>query len=102
METQLSMLWSAKSDTGVPGIAVFGGCGAETFAEPLQVMRNGEAGDVFNALLAELAGDTPFDAGEDFGGSAGKLALGRRDSIQLRTFPEPVGVVNHCGGGVSR
>jgi hypothetical protein len=49
-----------------------------------------------------LAGDTPFDAGEDFGGSAGKLALGRRDSIQLRTFPEPVGVVNHCGGGVSR
>jgi hypothetical protein len=87
METQLSMLWSAKSDTGVPGIAVFGGCGAETFAEPLQVMRNGEAGDVFNALLAELAGDTPFDAGEDFGGSAGKLALGTARQYSTAHLP---------------
>src|SRR5437660_186737 len=48
----------SPSDAGVPGIAVLWRRGAETLAEPFQAIGDRQAGDVFHALIAELAGNT--------------------------------------------
>jgi len=46
------------SDTRVPGVAVFGRRGTESFAESFQAIGDGKAGDVFDALVAELTRNT--------------------------------------------
>src|SRR3977135_2896289 len=46
------------SDAGVPGIASFWRRGAQTLAETFQTVRNRQVGDVFHALVAELAGES--------------------------------------------
>src|SRR6185437_13590503 len=43
------------SDAGVPGVAAFGGCGAQTFAELLHRIRRGQPDNILHALVAELA-----------------------------------------------
>src|SRR5215472_7736699 len=42
---------------GVPGVAAFGLGGAQAFAELFNVVGQGELGDVFQALVTELAGN---------------------------------------------
>ncbi len=49
---------SRVSDSGVPGVAAFWRSRAQAFAEVLQTIRYGEASDVFDALVAELPGNT--------------------------------------------
>src|ERR1017187_3283958 len=45
------------SDAGVPGIASFWRRGAQALAETFQIVGDRQVGDVFHALVAELAGD---------------------------------------------
>src|SRR5208282_2251111 len=45
------------SDAGVPGIAEFWSCGAQTLAETLQVVGDRQVGNEFHVLVADLAGE---------------------------------------------
>jgi hypothetical protein len=51
--------WAALSDARVPRVPIFRSqfAGAQTFAELFEVISDCEAGDVFDVLVAELAGN---------------------------------------------
>src|ERR1700680_4685224 len=49
---------TSLSDACIPGIARFWSRGAQTLAEPFQTVGDGQLGDEFHALVAELAGQS--------------------------------------------
>src|ERR1700747_3431754 len=49
---------TSMSDAGVPGIAYFWSCGAQTLAEPFQTVGDCHVGDKFHALVPALTGQT--------------------------------------------
>jgi hypothetical protein len=53
----LKSLQRIASDAGVPGIAVFWVCAPEPLANVLHRVRDGHAGKILYALVAQLTGD---------------------------------------------
>jgi hypothetical protein len=49
---------TSLSDACIPGIARFWSRGAQTLAEPFETVGDGQLGDEFHALVAELAGQS--------------------------------------------
>ena len=85
------------SDTGVPGVAAFRSRRAQAFSESFQAIGYGEASDIFDALIAELAGNTQSQRAAESNGKLTAIHAVGDESLRVQrighvdAFP-PIGL----------
>src|ERR1700689_3475718 len=72
------------SDTGVPRVVGFCSRGAQALAEPFQAIGYGEAGDVFDVLVAELPGNTQSKRSAEWDGKLAAIHAVREESLRVQ------------------
>jgi hypothetical protein len=85
------MRWPALSDARVPCVAIF--CpqhaGAQAFAELFEVISDRGAGDVFDVLVAELAGNAHAQRSAEWHGQLASVHTVADESLRVQPGIEP-------------